>query len=82
MTVDVLLGLAPILLFFGPLLVGRYVGADKLERIAARRRPEGPPRRAPEVAKWRAAELKIAHGGLLLARRLCGRAPPHAVLAL
>jgi hypothetical protein len=82
MTVDVLLGLAPILLFFLPLLAGRYIGADRIERLATRRRTERLPTRAPSVAKWRAAELKIAHGGLLLARRLSGRAPPRAQLAL
>jgi hypothetical protein len=81
-TVEVLLGLAPILLFFLPLLAGRYIGAEKLERIAARRRPAAVPRRAPRIAKWHSAELKITQGGLLLARRLAGRAPPHAQLAL
>lgn len=82
MTVEVLLGLVPILLVFLPLMAGRYIGAEKLERIAARRRTGGAPKRAPRLATWRSVELAITHGGLLLARRLAGRAPPHAQPAL
>jgi len=73
-----LLPVVPLLLLVGCLLIGRYPGCDAMvrlaERIASRsrarlsrprkqRRPRPPLRRA-------------AHGGLLLAFGLSGRAPP------
>lgn len=82
MTVEVLLGLAPILLFFLPLLAGRYIGAEKIERLAARRRRTPAPRRSLRVPKPRRAPALAPHGSLLLARRMAGRAPPRVQLAL
>ncbi len=71
-----LLYLAPALALATALLAGRYPGEALLERIAARRcaKPtitSAAGRPAPEPPA-RAA----ANGGLLLARRLAGRAPP------
>ncbi|HUB98199.1 MAG TPA: hypothetical protein VMS11_00085 [Solirubrobacterales bacterium] len=66
----------PLLALLVALLLGRYPGHKAIvrlsERIAARRRrplaaPAQPPRRPP---------LRFAHGGLLLAFGLSGRAPP------
>jgi len=73
-----LLPVVPLLFLLVGLLFGRYPGCEAIvrlsEQIAARRRrpgnAAGPPRahgRAPTHA---------AHGGVLLALGLCGRAPP------
>jgi hypothetical protein len=70
------LSLAPALLLLLPLLAGRYVGEERIERLVVARRA---PRRA------RAADVRLPrrhpaptrrHGGRLLAARLAGRAPP------
>jgi hypothetical protein len=71
-----LLLLSPALLLLLPLVLGRYPGAERLERLTARARPArrrrplslAPPRRRPRVA--------IAHGGRLLAFALAERGPP------
>lgn len=66
----------PLLALLVALLLGRYPGHKAIvrlsEKIAARRRrpvvaPTPAPRRPP---------LRFAHGGLLLAFGLSGRAPP------
>jgi hypothetical protein len=71
-----LLLLSPALVLLLPLLLGRYPGAERLERLAVRARPAhprhalslAPPRRRPRAA--------IAHGGRLLAFALAERGPP------
>ena len=66
--------LAPAMLLALPLLAGRYVGERALQRRPGRR-----PRRArgaAHVPAPRAPEIAVPQGGLLLARRICGRAPP------
>jgi hypothetical protein len=72
---DVLLA-APALLFALPLLAGRYVGEDRLARLAAafapgRRRPvrARPPARRP-------APRVLPRGGRLIAAALAERPPP------
>jgi hypothetical protein len=71
--------LTPALLLALPLLAGRYVGERTLRRLA-HTRPERRPRAAePRVALRRSATV-LAHGGLLLARRIAGRAPPATAL--
>lgn len=79
MIVELLLCLAPVAALVLALVAGRYPGAERLERLAAARGRVS--RRRPVAAvsvphAW--PELRIAHGGLLLARRLSGRAPPAA----
>jgi len=70
------LSLVPVFLLVGALVCGRYVGEDTIARLAAARRPArrrltGP---APRVRRRLVAHHRS--GGLLLARRLAGRAPP------
>jgi hypothetical protein len=66
----------PLLALLAALLLGRYPGHEAIvrlsEKIAARRRrPVAAPTPAP-----RRPPLRFAHGGLLLAFGLSGRAPP------
>ena len=72
---DILLAL-PALLFALPLLAGRYVGEDRLARLAAafvatRRRPTAS---VPTTA--RRAPLAVPRGGRLIAASLAVRPPP------
>lgn len=72
-----ILPLAPIVLLLSALLVGRYPGEDLLARLAARR--SGPPRSTdpPRPSPLPRQPLRIAPtGGILLALRISGRAPP------
>jgi len=80
--VDVMyLSLVPPLLLFLPLLLGRYVGEERLQRLIAVRRPR-PLRAARALAAPRLRpRRRIVPGSLLLAARLAGRAPPRASLA-
>ena len=76
---DVLLA-APALLLFLPLLAGRYVGEERLARLAARSRAprvravssSRPVLRAPRV---------LARGGRLIAVALAERAPPALLIS-
>jgi hypothetical protein len=71
------LSLAPAFLLALPLLAGRYVGEDALARLASPPRTE--PRAAtPSIVPPRGRTTVRVGGGLLLARRLAGRAPPRA----
>ncbi|MFN8132400.1 MAG: hypothetical protein U0R70_12705 [Solirubrobacteraceae bacterium] len=70
--------LLPMLALAVPLLAGRYLGEDALERWRAR--PDAPRRRARAIAAPRRPTRASAGGGLLLARHLSGRAPPAAAL--
>lgn len=79
---DVLLAL-PALLFALPLLAGRYVGEERLAKLAAafvavRRRPSAS---LPTTA--RRAPLAVPRGGRLIASSLAVRPPPapHRVTA-
>lgn len=74
------LALAPALLLLLPLLGGRYVGEVALRRMATRGGPR--PRRADAGTPvlWRVFGA-WPHGGLVLARRVAGRAPPRVALA-
>jgi hypothetical protein len=74
-----LLLLSPALVLLLPLLAGRYLGEERLERLVARRaaprrrRPvsAAPPRRRPRAV--------VARGGRLLASALAERGPPLTV---
>ena len=75
---DVLLAL-PVLLFALPLLAGRYVGEERLARLAAtflaaRGRPTAS---LPTTA--RRSPLAVPRGGRLIAASLAVRPPPAAV---
>jgi hypothetical protein len=76
------LSLVPAFALVLPLMAGRYVGERTIARLADAR--HGAHRRrvaaaAPRVRRGPAA--RHGHGGLLLARRLAGRAPPAALAA-
>jgi hypothetical protein len=77
-----LLLLSPALVLLLPLLAGRYLGEDTLERLVARRAPDrvrarpasSPlPRRRPRAA--------VVRGGRLIAAALAERGPPPAAPA-
>jgi len=77
-----LVSLVPAFLLALPLVAGRYVGEQRIARLAAGRRPDVPRGLAAVLpVRTRAAAERI-DGGLLLARRLAGRAPPLAALAV
>jgi hypothetical protein len=72
---DVLLAL-PVLLLAVPLLAGRYVGEERLARLAA---AFAPPRRRPAGAlatTARRTPLAVPRGGRLIAASLAVRPPP------
>jgi hypothetical protein len=75
---DVLLAV-PVLLFALPLMAGRYVGEERLARlaaafVAARRRPAGSVRTTA-----RRFPLAVPRGGRLIAASLAVRPPPAAL---
>jgi hypothetical protein len=77
-----LLLLSPALALLLPLLAGRYVGEDALERLAAR---VGAPRRrrrpAPAPLPRRRPRATPVRGGRLLAAALAERGPPAVTAA-
>lgn len=72
-----LLPVVPLLFLLVALLLGRYPGCEAIvrlsERIAARSRR---PRPARPARRPQRPPIRAAHGGLLLAFGLSGRAPP------
>ncbi|UUY06109.1 hypothetical protein LRS13_11520 [Svornostia abyssi] len=76
--IDLLLA-APVLLLALPLLAGRYLGEETLDRlarvVAARRRPRTV---AALLSTARGPRVLLARGGALLARSLAVRPPPAA----
>lgn len=77
--IDLLLA-APVLLLALPLLGGRYLGEEALDRLvrvaASRRRPRA---LASVPSTVRGARVLLARGGALLARSLAVRPPPAAL---
>jgi hypothetical protein len=76
---DVLIA-APGLLLLLPLAAGRYVGEERLARLA---RPTAPPRRGHRTTPGagRRARRAVPRGGLLIAVALARRGPPGNLLA-
>lgn len=75
-----LLFLTPALFLLLPLAAGLYLGERRIARWASsRRRPRRRP--ASEPVPRCAWEDGLGSAGLLLARRLAGRAPPSMVVA-
>jgi hypothetical protein len=75
-----LLLLSPALVLLVPLLAGRYVGADTLERLAARRsRPHRRVRPASAPLPRPRPRATLVRGGRLLAAALAERGPPLTV---
>jgi hypothetical protein len=78
-----LLYAAPLLLVALPLIAGRYLGEERIVRLAqgARQGLRRPARRlsAPAGARW--ARRAVPRGGRLIAYSLAVRPPPAALLA-
>jgi hypothetical protein len=74
-----LLLLSPALVLLLPLLLGRYLGAEQLERLVARARPARRMRAASLALPRRRPRSAAAHGGRLLAFALAERGPPMTV---
>src|SRR4051812_36393857 len=70
----------PALLLFLPLLGGRYVGEERLSRLARPLRGFGR-RRDVRVARPRSAPRAGARGGVLIAVALARRGPPQSIAA-
>jgi hypothetical protein len=75
------LSLVPVFAIVLPLVAGRYVGEQTIGRLAAAHRPAAPCTAAALPVRWRLF-AHHGHGGLLLARRLAGRAPPQPLRAV
>ncbi len=75
---DVLLAL-PALLFALPLLAGRYVGEERLARLAAAFVPARSTRVAPLAPNARRSPRALPRGGRLIASSLAVRPPPVAL---
>ena len=75
-----LLLLSPALVLLLPLLAGRYLGADTLERLAARRsRPSRRTRPVSAPLPRPRPRATLVRGGRLLAAALAERGPPLTV---
>jgi hypothetical protein len=74
-----LLLLSPALALLLPLLAGRYLGEDRLERLAARFAPPRAIRRISAPLPRRRPRATRARGGRLLASALAERGPPLTV---
>ncbi len=79
-----LLYAAPLLIVALPLIAGRYVGEDRIVRLAraarGRRRGERAPRLSIPLAVRRATRA-VPRGGRLIAHSLAVRPPPAALLS-
>jgi hypothetical protein len=77
-----LLLLSPALVLALPLLAGRYLGAEKLERLAGRREPTRRPVRAASAPlPRRRPRAGSVRGGRLIAAALAERGPPRLTVA-
>jgi hypothetical protein len=76
---SVLLSLLPVLALLAALALGRYPGERALRRALARRAP-GRPRAPLAVPRPARAPFLLMRGGLFVAARLAGRAPPALVV--
>jgi hypothetical protein len=74
---DLLLAL-PALLFALPLLAGRYVGEERLARLAAAFVTPRRAKAAPLPSTARRSPRSLPRGGRLIAASLAVRPPPHA----
>ena len=71
---------APVCVVAVPLLAGRYVGEDTLERLRGRTEPRGRHTRIPVLPGARRSESVLPRGGRLIAQALAERAPPAPAL--
>jgi hypothetical protein len=68
--------LAPALLLALPLLAGRYVGEDVIERLRTPRTAPAPRRAQPPAPRLRPLARPMARGTGLMAGHLARRPPP------
>jgi hypothetical protein len=68
--------LFPALLFALPLLAGRYLGEDLIERVRVVRAVPAPRRLRPRAPQLRAVARAVPRGRALLAAHLAHRPPP------
>jgi hypothetical protein len=68
--------LAPALLMVLPLVMGRYVGEDRIAALAGRSTRRVPRRRATRVCAPRSRRRVMWRGGQLVGRSLAKRPPP------
>jgi len=75
---EFLIAAVPLLALLAALLLGRYPGCETAMRLAERiaSRTRSPATAASNWRRPRTPPAHAAHGGLLLALGLCGRAPP------
>ena len=75
--------LSPAIVLLASLLSGRYVGEDRLSRLAAAFRPHARRRRPRAAAPARrpSRHLPMPRGGSLLATSLAVRPPPALLIA-
>lgn len=71
-----LAAIAPVLLVTLPLLAGRYVGEDVLDRLRSVRAIPAPARRRPAPVRVRPSLRATVRGGVLIATNLSRRPPP------
>ncbi len=71
---------APLCVVAVPLLAGRYVGEDTLERLREGTDPEIRYTRAPLLPGVRPSKSALPRGGRLIAQALAERAPPALAL--
>lgn len=77
-----LLLLSPALVLVLPLLAGRYLGEETLERLVSRRAPSRRPVRAVSAPlPWRRPRADGSRGGRLIAAALAERGPPPVTVA-
>ena len=67
---------APVCVVALPLLAGRYVGEDALERLRERAESDVRHTRAPVLPGVRPSKSTLPRGGRLIAQALAERAPP------
>jgi hypothetical protein len=76
--IEFVLPVVPLLALVVPLLFGFYPGCETAMRLADRITSRTRGRTTVTAPPPRRAEQRVAHGGLLLAFSLSGRAPPAA----
>ena len=78
--VELIAYFAPLYALALPLVAGRYLGENTLERLRKRRKPEFRRGAAPRLAGVRPSAVFFPRGGRLIAQALAERGPPALAL--
>jgi hypothetical protein len=78
--VELVAYLAPLFALAIPLVAGRYLGEERLERLRTRREPAAPIKATALLGGVRRAAASFPRGGRLIARALAERGPPAPAL--